>query len=163
MHPADREILDHFLRIRERTIDLLVRIPDDLLDRTAPGEAHPSRRWFLHMARAIDDWMAELMLDGEIERALKDYGVAIRTVDADGIVEALRLSAQRLVTFFEAKDGRMMSQTYDTTLDNGGPVVWTGRDRVLYLTDHEVHHRGKVVLAMRQWGFGDIPQMPTDW
>ncbi|MEA2600296.1 MAG: hypothetical protein QOF89_1288 [Acidobacteriota bacterium] len=84
--------------------------------------------------------------------------------DRDGLVEALRLSARRLVTFFEADDGRKMAEVYETTRsDDVTPVVWTGRDRVLYLTDHEVHHRAKIVLALRQWGFGDIPPMPLDW
>jgi len=156
MHPADREILDHFLRIRERTIDLLVRIPDELLDRTAAGEAHPSRRWFLHIAEAIDGWMNELMRDGG--------GTLKYRQDREGLVEALRLSARRLVTFFEAGDGLKMSEVYDDILDDGvTPVTWTGRDRVLYLTDHEIHHRGKIVLALRQWGFADIPKMPLDW
>lgn len=156
MHPADREILDHFLRIRERTIDLLVRIPDDLLDRTAPGEDRPTRRWFVHLARVVDAWLDELMLDGG--------GKPEYQFDRDGLVEALRLSARRLVTFFEADDGLKMAEVYNTTLaDDVTPVTWIGRDRVLYLTDHEVHHRGKIVLALRQWGFADIPVMPLDW
>ena len=155
MHPADREILDHFLRIRERTVDLLVRIPDELLERTAPGEVLPTGRWFAHMARTVDRWMDELMADGG--------GVPVYPLDRDGLVEALRLSSHRLVSFFEADDGRKMGEVYETTLNDGTPVVWTGRDRVLYLTDHEVHHRGKVVLALRQWGFEDIPAMPLDF
>ena len=132
-----------------------MRIPDDLLDRIAPGEDRPTRRWFVHLARVIDRWMDDLMRDGG--------GTPEYRLDRDGLVAALRQSAHRLVTFFEANEGSMMSQVYDTTLDNGTPVVWTGRDRVLYLTDHEVHHRGKIVLALRQWGFADIPVMPLDW
>ena len=84
--------------------------------------------------------------------------------DRDSLVDALRLSTRRLVTFFEADDGRRMGEGYpDVLADKVTHVVWTGRDRVLYLTDHEVHHRGKIVLALRQWGFGDIPPMPLDW
>src|ERR1700681_2147357 len=101
MHPADREILDHFLRIRERTIDLLVRIPDDLLDRTAPGEDRPTRRWFFHLARVVDAWMDELMRDGG--------GMLEYRLDRDGLVEALRLSAHRLIAFFAAEGGPTMA------------------------------------------------------
>jgi uncharacterized damage-inducible protein DinB len=155
MHPADHEILKHFRQIRQRTIDLLERIPEEMLTRQADGEALPLGKLFKHIAYVVDGWMEELMGDGKGRPKYAD--------DKASILAALKSTAERLVSFFEAEDGRHMGDEYDTTLDNGTPVVWTGRDRVLYLTDHEVHHRGKIVLALRQWGFGDIPPMPLDW
>jgi len=155
MHPADREILKHFRQIRQRTIDLLERIPEEMLTRQADGEAIPLNRLFKHIAQCVDGWMGELMADG---KGWPEYAN-----DKAAILAALESTADRLVSFFEADGGERMAQEYDTFLDDGTPVVWTGRDRVLYLTDHEVHHRGKIVLALRQWGFGDIPKMPLDW
>lgn len=156
MHPADREILKHFRQIRQRTIDLVERIPEELLARQADGESIPLGRLFKHIAYTIDGWMDDLMRDGKGMPKYQD--------DKASILAALESTADRLTSFFEAEDGRRMGEEYPTTLsDDVTPVVWTGRDRVLYLTDHEVHHRGKIVLALRQWGFEDIPRMPLDW
>ena len=156
MHPADREILKHFRQIRQRTIDLLERIPEEMLTRQAEGEALPLGSLFKHIAYVVDSWMDDFLQDGRGRPKYPDDKVAI--------LAALESTADRLFSFFEADDGRRMAEEHPTTLDIGGaPVVWTGRDRVLYLTDHEVHHRGKIVLALRQWGFGDIPPMPLDW
>lgn len=156
MHPADREILKHFRQIRQRTIDLLERIPEEMLARQADGEGLPLGKLFKHIAYVVDGWMEDFMGDG---KGRVRYGD-----DKAAILAALESTAERLVSFFEAEDGRELGREYPTTLDDGvTPVLWTGRDRVLYLTDHEVHHRGKIVLALRQWGFGDIPPMPLDW
>ncbi len=154
MDNGDREILKHFLQIRRRTLDLVERIPEEMLTRTADGEERPLGKMLLHLAYVVDGWMDDLMKDG---RGLPRY-----QADKASIVAALEQTAERLVSFFE-QDGRM-EHGYETLLsDDVTPVVWTGRDRVLYLTDHEVHHRGKFVLALRQWGFTDIPPMPLDW
>jgi uncharacterized damage-inducible protein DinB len=155
MHPADREILKHFHQIRQRTIDLLERIPEEMLSRLAEGEALPLGRLFKHIAYVVDSWTDEFLHDGKGRPRYPD--------DKASILAALESTADRLTSFFEAEDGRRMEEEHPTTMENGTPVVWTGRDRVLYLTDHEVHHRGKIVLALRQWGFGDIPPMPLDW
>jgi uncharacterized damage-inducible protein DinB len=155
MNDADREILKHFRQIRRRTLDLLERIPEEMLTRQAEGEALPLGRLFNHIAYVVDGWMDEFLQDG--------YGRPKYREDKASILAALESTADRLTSFFEADDGRRMAEEHPTTMENGTPVVWTGRDRVLYLTDHEVHHRGKIVLALRQWGFGDIPPMPLDW
>src|SRR5262245_4572181 len=139
MHPADREILKHFRQIRRRTIDLVERIPEEMLTRQADGEALPLGKLFKHIAYTVDAWMEELMCDGKGRPKYAD--------DKASILAALESTAERLVSFFEAEDGRQMATEYDTTLgDDVTPVLWTGRDRVLYLTDHEIHHRGKIVL-----------------
>jgi uncharacterized damage-inducible protein DinB len=155
MHPADREILKHFRQIRQRTIDLVERIPEEMLTRQADGEALPLGRLFKHIAYVVDSWMDDFLHDGKGRPRYPD--------DKAAILAALESTADRLTSFFEAEGGWRMEEEHPTTMDNGTPVVWTGRDRVLYLTDHEIHHRGKIVLALRQWGFGDIPPMPLDW
>lgn len=155
MHPADREILKHFSQIRRRTLDLLERIPEEMLTRQAEGEAVPLCRLFKHIAQTIDGWLGYDLQDGKGQPVYQDGKISLQG--------ALEFSADRLLSFFEENDGERMGTEYPMTLDNGDPVVWTGRDRVLYLTDHEVHHRGKIVLALRQWGFDDIPPMPLDW
>lgn len=159
MNAADHEILKHFRQIRRRTIDLLERIPEEMLTRQAEGEGLPLGRLFKHIAYVVDSWMDDFLQDGK--------GMPRYPDDKAAILAALESTADRLTSFFEAEDGRRMGEEHPTTLENGpqrgNPVVWTGRDRVLYLTDHEVHHRGKIVLALRQWGFGDIPPMPLDW
>ena len=155
MNDADRQILDHFRQIRERTLDLLERIPEELLDQTAEGEERPLRILFLHIARTVDSWMAGPLKDG--------LGQPVYGTDKGSLELALRVSADRLTGFFEADPERMAREVPETLETTGQPVVWTGRDRVLYLAAHEIHHRGKMVLALRQAGFADIPPMPLDW
>jgi uncharacterized damage-inducible protein DinB len=77
------------------------------------------------------------------------------------ISKALTASRKRMVRFFKADGGMMMAKVF-TPSRQGKTYRFTGRNRVSYLTQHEVHHRGKIILALRQWGISDIPFMPFD-
>jgi len=97
--------------------------------------------------------MHNVMRDGKGD--IPSYGR-----DKDGILEALAASRDRLSSFFHDGSGDRMGQVLSRKEKGSSSSQYVGRDRALYLTDHEVHHRGKIVLALRQWGFTDIPFIP---
>jgi uncharacterized damage-inducible protein DinB len=154
MHPADREILDDFSRTRSKTIDLLRRIPDDLLP-VIPAGAEESIAWeFFHVADTVAGWMALCIEDGgpaDLERS----------EDRFALLSQLEETRQRVLDFFARDEGEAMDAVYEP-VRNGTRYRFTSRNRVMYLTGHEAHHRGKVVLALRQLGFTDVPFLPFD-
>jgi len=104
MHPADHEILKHFRQIRQRTIDLVERIPEEMLTRQADGEALPLGKLFKHIAYVVDSWMDDFLQDGKGRPRYPD--------DKASILAALESTADRLVSFFEADDGQRMGQEH---------------------------------------------------
>ena len=153
MDDGDRQILEFFATVRRTTCELLDRVPEGLLDRTAEGEDYPMRWLFVHVADGVNWWMHNVFADGKgVVRKPRPNKASIR--------RALEASADRLLTFFRAAGGQAMGRTFTFTDADGAETAWVGRDRVLYLAAHEVHHRGKIVLALRQWGFVKIPPLP---
>jgi uncharacterized damage-inducible protein DinB len=161
MTESDQAVLDCFDATRRRTIDLLRQTPADWLSRQAQGEDHALGRLYLHIADSPDWWLHFCLKDG-----LPKDGPAASENDPAAIQIALESSQQRLLRFFTADAGSRMGQTFvlnprELPNPEDGPVEqFTGRNRVLYLTAHEIHHRGKLVLALRQWGMADIPFLP---
>jgi uncharacterized damage-inducible protein DinB len=153
MNDGDREILDHFARTRDQTIRLAERVPEDGLARTAAGEEHTLGWLFAHCACGTTWWLHNVLRDGQ-------PSVPERDGDKDWILDVLRATRDRFIAFFSADDGEPMGRTFSFAESDGTECKWVGRNRVLYLMDHEVHHRGKIVLALRQWGFKDIPFLP---
>jgi uncharacterized damage-inducible protein DinB len=155
MNDADKAILDHFTVARDKTLELLERVPAEWLTRQAEGEKHTLGQLFAHIADGPNWWLANVAKDG---RGWRPPSTDHR--DPAALRQALEASRQRMLDFFAADEGRRMGQEFTFTEREGIVRRYVGRDRVLYLTDHEVHHRGKIVLALRQWGHTDIPFMP---
>ena len=155
MDAGDREALDHFVRIRKATIRLLEQIPDDWLARNADGEDMPLGWLFMHIARTPDWWMAYCMRDGNGWRFPEG-----RIFDKNTVRDALFTSIPRVLAFFERSGEDRMGKVFELVPEKQeGAGHWSGRDRVLNFTDHEVHHRGKIVLSLRRWGMSDFPDL----
>lgn len=152
MDAGDKEILADFKRASDKTIELLQAVPAKLLKKQADGEDENLAKLFHHIAATINGWMMKCMEDGgPPPPAFKS--------DKATLAKHLKAAQARVLKFFRAKAGKTMSAVYRPK--RGGKTYrFVGRGRVLYLTQHEVHHRGKIVLALRQWGFTKIPFMP---
>jgi uncharacterized damage-inducible protein DinB len=152
MASGDKEILEDFKRTREKTIELLNAIPPRMLAQRAEGEDATLGELFHHLAATVDGWMMRCMQDGGPPPcAYKPTKAAIG--------KALRASQRRLLKFFKANNAAAMDTVFQRTHQEKS-YRFVGRGRVLYLTQHEAHHRGKIVLALRQWGFVAIPYLP---
>ena len=154
MHPGDKEILADFDRARSKTLALLKMAPAKSLTRKADGEDVTLGELFHHIAATVDGWMARCMQDG-------GPMPAAYAPSKPAISKALSASRKRLLKFFKANDGAMMDRVF-TPSRQGKTYRFVGRNRVCYFTQHEVHHRGKIILALRQWGVTGIPFMPFD-
>jgi uncharacterized damage-inducible protein DinB len=151
---GDREIIDAFDRARSKTIALLKIVPVKMLSRKPEGEDVTLGELFHHIATTCDGWMARAMNDGGTLP-----GAYVESKPA--ISKALSASRKRMLAFFKADGGAMMDKVF-TPSRQGKTYQFVGRNRVSYLTHHEVHHRGKIILALRQWGIIEIPFMPFD-
>ncbi len=156
MTPADKEILKDFERTRQKTIDLLKAVPPGLLKKKAKGEETTLAGLFSHISLAVNGWMFRCMKDSGPQ---PQWPAPKSELNKAALLKSMRASQKRLLKFFEAKGGAAMSAVYERERE-GKKYRFVGRNRVLYLTQHEVHHRGKIVLALRQWGFTKIPFLP---
>ena len=126
MHDADREILDHFIGIRGKTLAMLAAVPDELLTRTAEAEQHPIGWQFAHIASGVDWWLEYVMQDG--------LGWSqVYPSEKEAIARSLVASRDRLVSLFSAGDGEPMARIFSLSeekkSENG--TEWVGRSRVL--------------------------------
>ena len=126
------------------------------LTRKADGEDMTLGHLFLHIANGPNWWMNYCMQDGG---GWQYSGNS--PFDRNSINKALNGSLERILAFFQSEQEDRMNKRFELAPEKREEDEnWLGRNRILYLADHEVHHRGKIVLALRQWGMTDFPFMP---
>jgi uncharacterized damage-inducible protein DinB len=154
MNPSDEVILQHFRNIRARTREFLDCLPDEHLELIAASEDRSLADWFRHICLGNFYWLAALRDEKKLE--VPRYGLTRPELD-----RALNESESAVLAHFS--DPAAWDRVVDRTTNEGRPARWNGRERLLYLVAHEVHHRAKWVLALRQVGFTQTPILPLDW
>jgi uncharacterized damage-inducible protein DinB len=140
--PLAREVLATWKRHQQILTQLLTRVPEKQLGALpTDSKGRDVARQFAHLNRTRVGWLhfhatgarpelpksslGERPKKKELQAALKDSGKKIEEL----LAKALRKEAR-------------------VRLFGKSPVRWMG-----YLISHESHHRGQIVLALRQSGF----------
>jgi len=146
-------ILDHFQRVRARTLDFLADLPEEMIERqpaAGPSVADSLR----HIAEGADYWCHHVFLDGRGETKLSRENCSGR----EALRAALEASAGRLLAIFGAAGGTAMDRDFPVPWD--AKKTYKGSERLLYLAAHEAHHRGRAVQAARELGWAGKVRFP---
>jgi len=143
-------MIDHFVWVREQTMELIRRLPDELLAEAPAGNDETFGDALAHAGCGEAWWMANVLGDGGPEHC--PYPGS-----KQALIDQIAICRDRVVRFFSADDGAAMGRTFSFTGLSNRTEQWTGRSRLMYYIDHEVHHHARITLALRQLGFDDFP------
>ena len=149
MHPADKQIIEHFEHVRDTTIELFERVPDGLLGRVPEGMPDGIGLEFYHIAVSTN-WFMDTAIGDAVWEAVPGYS------DRARLLELLLTTRERPRALLSASP-ELLERESTIVFDDGRVYTHNGRDWLLTTIDHEVSHRGRLTLALRQMGFTDFP------
>lgn len=141
--PLAREVLTTWKRHQQILLTLLQRIPEKHLHALPTGsKGRDVARQFAHLNRTRLGWL-HFHTTGqrpELPRSTKG-----ERPNKKALQVALRASGKSV----EQLLGKALRKEARVRLFGKSPVRWMG-----YLVAHESHHRGQILLALKQAGFG---------
>jgi uncharacterized damage-inducible protein DinB len=151
------ELARSFRTVRKNTIQVAEDVPEDKYDFKASPESRTIRQTLVHMAVATT---FPMMLHGEripIEKI--DFADYMKTVGAEEakprnkaeIVALLRDSGEKYAAMLEKLDEPFYSEVI-TFQAGAEPPSRTRFDMLLAAKEHEMHHRGQLMLMERMIG-----------
>ena len=152
-----RDLASSFRTVRKNTVQIAEDIPENKYDFiAAPG------------VQSVGDLLRHLisspMLHEDMHRERRvttlkgyDFGAIIGRSNAEGkkvgsradIIARLRSEGERLATWLASLDDKFLSETYT---DATGQNPRTRFEGLLSIKEHEMHHRGQLMLIERMIG-----------
>jgi uncharacterized damage-inducible protein DinB len=159
-----KQLADSFRTVRKNTITIANEIPEDKYSYKATPEVMSVREMLAHIA-VSPMWQIKVHSEkiAEIDFAffskrlqeLKLEEDALRT-KAD-IIKALTGNGERFASFLEGLDEATYASSVHFPQLPGGPMSRTRFDMLLGSKEHEMHHRGQLMLIQRL--LGQVPEL----
>jgi uncharacterized damage-inducible protein DinB len=152
-----RELAKAFRTVRANTVQIAEDIPEDRYDFEAAPDTHSVRVLLNHIA--FSPMMYENMHREQRVTTLKgyDFGAAIGRAAAREreprtkaqVVDLLKSEGERLAVWLESLSPEFLGETF-TDPTGGNPR--TRFESLLGVKEHEMHHRGQLMLIERMLG-----------
>ena len=154
-----KEIADSFRTVRNNTIQIAGEIPGEKYDFRAAPDTRTVAQLLLHIANTPR--FALLVHRDQKLKSLEgfDFGAVIKTAaEAEQqtgtraeILLKLRESADEFASFVETLDDDYLGEVL-TMPPGGTPATRTRFDMLIAVKEHEMHHRGQLMLIERMLG-----------
>lgn len=162
-----RELADAFRTVRRNTIKIAEDIPEDQYDFHATPDVRSAGEELAHIAAATS-WQYQLHgVDRKAFVGFEDWAsYQARTKEVEGalktrteILDALRTSGDAFANWLESLTGEQLAERVSFP----SPVHPPSRTRfemLLAAKEHEMHHRGKLMVIERLIGI--VPHLTRD-
>ncbi|HLZ13137.1 MAG TPA: DinB family protein [Candidatus Acidoferrum sp.] len=151
-----KEMAAAFRTVRKNTIQIAEDIPEDKYDFVPAPGVKPVARTLAHMALSQRIW-PELAKEGLTTLVGFDFmSLRERIISEEAkprtkaeLLELLRIEGEKHATWLESLTDEFLAVE---VIDGDGKTVKTRFERVLGGKEHEMHHRGQLMLIERQLG-----------
>lgn len=151
-----KEMAAAFRTVRKNTIQIAEEIPEDKYDFVPAPGVKPVGKTLAHMAISPSIW-PELAKEGLTTLVGYDFLSLRERIGAEEakprtkaeLLEFLRSEGEKHATWLESLTDEFLAAE---VIDGDGKTVKTRFERVLGGKEHEMHHRGQLMLVQRMLG-----------
>ncbi len=151
-----KEMAAAFRTVRKNTIQIAEDIPEDKYDFVPAPGVRTVRKTLMHMATSPALW-PELAKEGLTTFVGFDFTTIrerfaaeeAKTLTKAQILELLQTEGEKFATWLEPLTDEFLAVG---VIDGDGKTVKTRFERILGAKEHEMHHRGQLMLVQRMLG-----------
>jgi uncharacterized damage-inducible protein DinB len=156
MHYGGKELAQAFRTVRKNTLQVAEDIPESKYNHVAAPEVRSVARMLTHVAISTRIW-EEVNKKGLTTLVGFDFFGIIDKFNAEEakprtkaeIIELLRSEGEQFAAWLETLTPEILAQT---VTEPDGKTTKTRFERLLAAKEHEMHHRGQLMLIERQLG-----------
>jgi len=162
-----KQLAASFRTVRGNTIKIANDIPEDKYDFTAAPDVRSVRGTLVHIA--LGTFFADHVHRNNVSDVSKvNFQELMATVNSEQskprskaqIIELLESAGERFASFLEGLSEEFLSQQV-TMMPGGDPATRTRFEMLLSAKEHEMHHRGQLMLVERMLGI--VPHLTRDF